>query len=235
MISLPKLDANLVFPLPEHALDDPNGLLAFGGDLSVDRLIVAYQNGIFPWFSEGEPILWWSPSPRGILRFSDYHISRSLQKFIRKSQYHVSINLAFDQVIDACASVPRGGQGTWITSGMIAAYKALHKAGKAHSVEVWDDKTLVGGLYGVAIGRVFCGESMFSYRTNASKVAFHYLVKHLQACGAEFIDCQMQNDHLKKFGCSEVSRSTFLNLLENSKDKTVQPSTWQPKLLFETT
>lgn len=231
MISLPKLDASLVFPPPAHALDDPNGLLAFGGDLSVERLINAYENGIFPWFSEGEPILWWSPSPRGILQFNNYHAPKSLLKFIRKSRYSVTINHAFNQVIDACATVPRGDQGTWITCGMISAYKALHLAGKAHSIEVWDDNNLVGGLYGVAVGRVFCGESMFSLASNASKMAFHYLVTHLQASGAEFIDCQMQNDHLKRFGCAEVSREQFLNMLENNRHKQVKSNTWQRNTL----
>lgn len=234
MISLPKLDSSLVFPPLEHALEEPNGLLAFGGDLSVERLVSAYRNGIFPWFSEGEPILWWSPSPRGILKFSEYHLSRSLAKSMRRSDLFVTLNHAFDNVIDACATIPRGDQGTWITKAMLSAYKDLHRAGYAHSVEVWQEDKLVGGLYGVSVGRVFCGESMFSKETNASKVAFHFLVTHLTESGAEFIDCQMQNDHLQRLGCTEIKRESFVEMLKNNRDKKVHLSTWDPQTLHST-
>lgn len=231
MISLPKLDDSLVFPPLDHALEEPNGLLAFGGDLSVERLVLAYRDGIFPWFSEGEPILWWSPSLRGILKFNDFHISKSLSKFIKRQNFEVTINHAFNDVIDACANIPRRGEGTWITQAMIDAYKELHRGGFAHSVEVWDGEELIGGLYGVSIGRVFCGESMFSQASNASKLAFHFLVQHLVKCGAEFIDCQMQNDHLKTLGCSEVSREQFHTMLKNNRDKQVADSTWNKQIL----
>ena len=161
-----KLSHELVFPAPQLALTDPNGLLAFGGDLSVQRLLLAYHNGIFPWFSEGEPILWWSPDPRGILELDEFLCSRSLAKLARSPRYQVSLNQAFDQVIQACATVPRGSQGTWITGRMIKAYQALHRAGHAHSVEVWEQEQLVGGLYGISVGSVFCGESMFHCQSN---------------------------------------------------------------------
>ena len=232
MISLPKLDDSLVFPPQDHALEHPNGLLAFGGDLSAERLVLAYRNGIFPWFSEGEPILWWSPSQRGILKFSDYHLSKSLAKFIRRHEFTVTLNHAFNEVLDACATIPRNGEGTWITQSMIDAYKALHLSGHAQSVEVWDKTNLIGGLYGVSVGRVFCGESMFSRSTNASKIAFHFLVQHLLESGAEFIDCQMQNNHLKTLGCSEIPREQFLTMLYNNRDKKVVDSTWQKQRLF---
>lgn len=233
MIKLHQLNNQIHFPSTHYALDEPNGLLAFGGDLSVERLKLAYQNGIFPWFSEGEPILWWSPDPRGVLLLEDYRCSKSLAKFMRKAPLTVTLNQAFDQVIETCAQIPRTDDGTWITQTMILAYKALHKDGHAHSVEVWDQNTLVGGLYGIGVGSVFCGESMFSLQPNGSKVAFHHLVEHMRTTGGRFIDCQMLTPHLQSLGCCEVPRETFLGLLNRDKTVNVPDDHWQPKTLSE--
>ncbi|MBU2877194.1 leucyl/phenylalanyl-tRNA--protein transferase [Aliiglaciecola lipolytica] len=230
MISLHKLDACVTFPSPHEALADPNGLLAFGGDLSVARLVSAYQHGIFPWFSEGEPILWWSPDPRGVVFTEKYKSSKSLLKHIRKTNPKVTVNERFNDVIDACSNAPRKDSGTWITAHMINAYKALHKAGYAHSIEVWNDKQLIGGLYGVFVNNVFCGESMFSLQTNASKVAFHYLVNLMRTNSVELIDCQMQNPHLATLGCEEIPRATFLRLLSSAAEKQTSNS-WTPRML----
>lgn len=231
MIKLHQLNQQIQFPSTHFALDEPNGLLAFGGDLSVERLLLAYQNGIFPWFSDGEPILWWSPDPRGILPLDEYHCSKSLAKYMRKAPVRVTINHCFNDVVEACANVPRRDDGTWITDTMINAYKMLHNAGHAHSFEVWDDYTLVGGLYGVAVGKVFCGESMFSLQPNASKVAFHALVDHMKKAGSRFIDCQMQTPHLKRLGCTEVPREIFLTLLEFDRDIVLPQTHWQKQTL----
>lgn len=231
MIKLHQLDNRLIFPNNSLALDDPNGLLAFGGDLSVERLKLAYYHGIFPWFSEGEPILWWSPDPRGIMPLSQFHCSRNLTKFIRNHSYRVTVNNAFAEVIEACSSIPRKDDGTWITQTMLDAYLTLHEQGYAHSIEVWDEDVIVGGLYGVAIGGVFCGESMFSFATNTSKLAFYHLVKLLKFNGAEFIDCQMQNPHLQSLGCIEVSRQTFLEKLALARDKTYPENAWVSRTL----
>ena len=233
MLKLHQLDEQLYFPAAEAALSEPNGLLAFGGDLSVERLLLAYQNGIFPWFSEGEPILWWSPDPRGVMPLDAFHCSQSLKKLIRKQRFHVSINTQFEAVIERCANIPRADNGTWITEKMIDAYKQLHRSGHAHSLEVWDGKTLVGGLYGVAVGGVFCGESMFSDVSNASKVAYWYLVDLLKKSGAQFIDCQMQNPHLESLGCVEVTRGVFTKMLKSAVKKALPPSTWTPRLLSQ--
>lgn len=231
MLTLTKLDHQLVFPDAECALDEPNGLLAFGGDLSPQRLQLAYSSGIFPWFSQDEPIMWWSPDPRGILPLENFKCSKSLKKFARRCNYRVTINCAFDPVIDACARIPRNDSGTWITDDMIKAYKGLHQLGHAHSIEVWCGDSLVGGLYGMIVGKVFCGESMFHIATNASKLAMLSLVKLLQSQGAEFIDCQMQNPHLASLGCIEVKRSEFLARLANQAQHFFDPQVWQPQLL----
>lgn len=228
---LPYLDNLDEFPSPLQALDDPNGLLAVGANLRVDTLIRAYSNGIFPWYGEDEPILWWSPDPRGVLFLDEYKPSKSLIKFARRSQYHLSKNRAFEQVIMECATVPRNESGTWINPNMVAAYIALHRAGFAHSIEVWRDNTLVGGLYGVAIGQVFCGESMFHRETNCSKLAFVALNQLLSNNGYQMIDCQMQNSHLKSMGVKEMSRIDFLSHLEIYKDKAVDTQCWQPDLI----
>ena len=231
MIKLHQLNQQIQFPSTEFALDEPNGLLAFGGDLCVQRLKLAYENGIFPWFSEGEPILWWSPDPRGILFVEDYHCSKSLTKYIRKTCPEVTLNKCFDKVIEACAHIPRRDDGTWITQEMIRAYKDLHRAGFAHSIEVWLQGVLVGGLYGVSVGNVFCGESMFSFETNGSKIAFHALVRHMQQINAAFIDCQMLTPHLQSLGCVEVSRDEFLGLLESNKSTGNLQQHWQTQRL----
>ncbi len=234
MLIVPQLDQQLIFPDPQQALSEPNGLLAFGGDLSVKRLILAYSQGIFPWFGEQEPIMWWSPNPRGVLLVDHFKPSKSLTKFSRTCRFKVTLNTAFDDVIDACANIPRNDSGTWITEQMIQAYKDLHQQGHAHSVEVWDSNILVGGLYGVAVGKVFCGESMFHQRSNASKLAFLYLVQHLKAHGAELIDCQMQNPHLKSLGCIEISRTKFLAKLTTQSSQSFAKTCWLAQTLSQT-
>ncbi|MCV2884266.1 leucyl/phenylalanyl-tRNA--protein transferase [Aestuariibacter sp. AA17] len=231
MIHLHQLDNRPIFPSPHHALEEPNGLLAYGGDLSVKRLIEAYRHGIFPWFSEGEPILWWSPNPRGVLRLTDFHASKSLKKAIRKHDYTVTINHAFLDVINQCATIARRENGTWITEEMETAYYRLHAQGIAHSIEVWREQRIVGGLYGVVTGRTFCGESMFSLESNASKVAFYYLVEHMRKHRGAFIDCQMQTPHLASLGCTEVSRATFLSMLNDSHSHSFSHDVWQPSTI----
>lgn len=231
MLTLTKLNEQLVFPPAETALVEPNGLLAFGGDLTEQRLLLAYSSGIFPWFSQGEPIMWWSPNPRGILPLDNFQASKSLKKFARNCAYQITINTAFSQVIDFCATIPRDDSGTWITNKMITAYKDLHKLGHAHSVEVWSDQTLVGGLYGVVVGKVFCGESMFHKATNASKLAMLNLVALLKGQGAEFIDCQMQNPHLASLGCIELPRAEFLTMLAKQRQESFAKWVWQPRIL----
>lgn len=233
MIHLQQLDNTLTFPDAASALDEPNGLLAFGGDLSVTRLLKAYRHGIFPWFSEGEPILWWSPDPRGVLFTDKFHCSRSLQKWIRKNPWRVTLNAAFESVIERCASIAREDNGTWITSHMQNAYSELHRHGHAHSIEVWHDEQLVGGLYGVLIGSVFCGESMFSHQSNASKVAFYHLVMHLKSQGADMIDCQMNTVHLSSMGCESVPREVFIQKLYARRDRALPTENWESKTLAE--
>ena len=199
----------LDFPAAELALADPNGLLAVGGDLSPARLERAYRLGIFPWYQEGQPLLWWSPDPRTILRPDKLHVSRSMRKFLRQTPFHVTVDQDFPAVMAACAEPRDYTDSTWITPDMQAAYCELHKRGIAHSVEVWDGQTLVGGLYGVALGKVFFGESMFSRRANASKTGFVKLVERLGVWGFEIIDCQMPTDHLFSFGAESISRREF--------------------------
>lgn len=216
MITLPFLDTDSPFPSVEHALDEPNGLLAYGADLSPGRLLTAYSQGIFPWFSEGEPLLWWSPSPRAIIPLEDFHASASLRKLMRKKTYQVTLNQDFAAVIQQCASIPRiqyGQTSTWITADMIAAYQTLHELGLAHSVEVWEGENLVGGLYGVAVGQVFCGESMFHRKANTSKLALACLVEHMKRHNGAFIDCQMPTDHLMSLGAQPIAREAFVDLL----------------------
>ena len=231
MLTLTKLDQQLIFPPVDIAHTEPNGLLAFGGDLSAQRLLLAYSSGIFPWFSQDEPIMWWSPNPRGILPLEDFKCSKSLKKFARNCDYQITINHAFDQVIDICADIPRNDSGTWITDEMINAYKNLHRLGHAHSIEVWNEDILVGGLYGIIVGKVFCGESMFHKATNASKLAMLSLVELLKSQAAQFIDCQMQNPHLASLGCIEVSRSTFLTMLAEQSQQSFDANMWRPQTL----
>jgi leucyl/phenylalanyl-tRNA--protein transferase len=202
------------FPPLEQALEHPDGLLAVGGTLSINRLICAYSQGIFPWYSDDEPILWWAPSQRLVLFPEALKISRSLAKTIRKQKFSVSLDNNFQEVIEACAA-PRDNQpGTWITADMQNAYYKLHQHRLAHSVEAWYEGRLVGGLYGVALGKVFFGESMFTRMTDASKVAFVHLVKQLQIWGYELIDCQVYTRHLESLGAVEISRTEFSNLLD---------------------
>ena len=198
------------FPDPELALDRPNGLLATGGDLAPRRLLCAYRRGIFPWFSDGQPILWWSPDPRAVLWPDTLRIGRTLRRKLRREAFRLSVDMAFDRVIRECAAPRPGQDGTWITLEMEEAYARLHRAGHAHSVECWHGTELAGGLYGVAIGRVFFGESMFSHVTDASKVA----LVHLCALGFELIDCQLPNPHLARLGAVAVGRRRFLALLD---------------------
>lgn len=214
------ISVNTPFPPLEEALSEPNGLLAAGGDLSPERLIAAYRQGIFPWFNQGEIILWWSPDPRMVLFPRELKISRSLHKTLRKNHYQIRTDSAFTQVMLACAA-PRAKQaGTWIHPEMVAAYTQLHHLGIAHSIETWVDDELVGGLYGVAIGKAFFGESMFSRVTDASKIALVYLAKQLEGWGYGLIDCQMKTTHLMSLGAREIPRSEFS---ESLSKLTIQP------------
>lgn len=218
---------NLSFPDPENALDEPDGLLAIGGDLSVARLHGAYQQAIFPWFSEGEPILWWSPKQRAVIDPLQVHISKSMAKFIRSTELTITINNAFAEVIHAC-SMPRKTQAeTWISPDIIEAYIQLHQQGKAHSVEVWLNGKLVGGLYGVNVGKIFCGESMFHQYTNASKLAFIALCKHFQTYGGKLIDCQMMTAHLASLGVQETSRNDFVKRLNQHRTESIDIKCWR--------
>ena len=206
-----RLSNDLVFPDPSLSEDD--GLLAIEGDLSPERLLLAYANGIFPWFSDEEPILWWSPDPRFIVYPKDIKISHSMKKILKKNKYRVSFDTCFRDVISNCSST-RKEEGTWITNEMIEAYCKLHELGFAHSVETWYENKLVGGLYGVSIGRCFFGESMFSTMDNASKVAFISLSKLLEEKGFSVIDCQVHTEHLESLGAVNISRESFLVLVE---------------------
>ncbi|MDX1253578.1 MAG: leucyl/phenylalanyl-tRNA--protein transferase [Gammaproteobacteria bacterium] len=220
-------DKTHAFPAVEQAFRDPNGLLAAGGDLAPARLIKAYRNGIFPWYGEGEPILWWSPDPRAVLFPQRLKISRSLHKTLRKGEFTVTMDTAFRQVMQACAT-PRGdGMGTWITQEMIEAYSRLHEMGIAHSVEAWRNGELAGGLYGVALGRMFFGESMFSRATDASKVAFAHLVRQLERWGYAAIDCQVHSAHLQTLGAEQIDRAAFISLLEQWCDQPGHPGPWR--------
>ena len=212
------LSKQLSFP-PAH-LAIKEGLLAVGGDLSPERLLLAYRNGIFPWYAEGEPILWWSPDPRLVLYPDELRISKSLCKVIKRKSFHVTFDHAFESVIHACAETKRAyGEGTWITDEMKEAYCEFHRRGYAHSVETWQDEKLVGGLYGISIGRAFFGESMFNRVSNASKVAFATLVENLKRLKFNLIDCQVKTDHLIRFGAREVPRKVFLVELEKAVDR----------------
>ena len=203
------------FPPVEEAVDE--GLLAVGGDLSIERLVLAYSSGIFPWYSEGQPILWWSPDPRFVLFPENLKVSRTMARLIKQGRFTVTFDAAFDRVIHHCRRVPRAGQdSTWIVPEMLGAYHALHEAGYAHSVEVWQDDELAGGLYGVSLGRCFFGESMFSLVSNASKVGFVTLVKRLVEEEFSLIDCQVPTDHLHSLGAEAIPRTQFMELLEKA-------------------
>ncbi len=219
------LDDSLIFPHPENA--EPNGLLAVGGDLRSERLLLAYRNGIFPWYSEGDPIMWFSPDPRLVIFLDGLYISTKLKKVIRSNTYEVRFDTQFEDVIRRCSKTYRRGQeGTWITDEMIDAYIDLHKSGYAHSVETFQDGELVGGLYGVSLGSAFFGESMFFEASNASKVALYYLVEKLKSWNFDFIDSQVPNDHMKSMGGKELTRVEFMCILENSLSKQTKLGNW---------
>ena len=212
-----------IFPSPELA--EPNGLLGIGGDLHPDRVLLALREGIFPWYSKGQPILWFSPDPRYVLKPDSMHIPKSLLKTIRKNPYEVKIDTDFVQVIEQCASVSRAGQkGTWITDEMIRAYCTLHEQGLAHSFEAWDGHRLVGGLYCVAVGGYIDGESMFALEPDASKVAFVWMVRQIQAWGYELIDCQVHTQHLERFGAEHISRQAYIQLIRRLGQEPIKPS-----------
>lgn len=222
-----RLNESPVFPPPELARED--GLLAIGGDLSPHRLIIAYQIGIFPWYSPGEPILWWAPDPRLVLFLDEFHISRRLTRALRKKPFRITMDQAFDQVIHQCAAVrSKEGKGTWIDREMSDAYLELHRLGYGHSVECWQDDHLVGGLYGISIGAAFFGESMFSIAPDSSKAALAALVEFLKKHDCAFIDCQVTTEHLKSMGAREIPARDFYRLLKNAVPKPTLKEKWQP-------
>ena len=209
----------LIFPDPNDA--DENGIVAWGGDLNPSRLLRAYQNGIFPWYGKDEAILWWSPNPRLIMELADFKTSRSLKKSVKKFKYKFDAN--FSEVIRACGAVQRNNQnGTWIQPDIIEAFEELHGMGMAHSIESYQDGVLVGGVYGLSIGKLFCGESMFAIKNDASKAAYSVLIKHLKKWGYDFIDCQVPTDHLKSLGAKEVTREYFLQRLKKVNYESVE-------------
>ena len=211
---IPWLRPDSAFPPIATALTEPNGLLAAGGDISADRLLAAYSQGIFPWYGEGQPVLWWSPDPRMVLFVDEFRLTRSLAKAIRQRRFDVRLDSAFRTVMECCSSTTRRGQtGTWITPELIDAYCALHRRGHAHSVEAWRGGTLVGGLYGVSIGRMFFGESMFTRETDASKVALAYLLAIARRAGMPMIDCQQETAHLASLGARPIARAEFARRL----------------------
>lgn len=221
-----RLGPDLVFPHPDRA--DPDGLLAIGGDLRPERLLLAYSNGIFPWYGDDLPILWHSPDPRVVLQPQRLHVSRSLRKTLRRNVYRVTVDGAFARVIDQCARVRREGErGTWITAEMRDAYVRLHELGFAHSVEAWDDGGLAGGLYGVSLGSAFFGESMFALRPDASKVAFVRLTEQLRRWEFELIDCQVHTAHLERFGARPWPRRRFLAALERCLEHPTRRGAWR--------
>jgi leucyl/phenylalanyl-tRNA---protein transferase len=214
------------FPPVDSALDDPNGLLCAGGDLSPARLLAGYRRGIFPWYAHGQPILWWSPDPRAVLAPAEFHVSRSLARAIRNRGYAVHIDTAFDDVVRGCGNRFLRPEGTWITPAMRAAYRRLHDLGYAHSVETWHESQLVGGIYGVALGRVFFGESMFSLARDASKVAMARLVEELKARRYELLDCQIPSAHLTSLGARSIPRRRFVAMLQQWVDEPPAPLDW---------
>lgn len=219
------LDEHLRFPPPQLA--SPSGLLAVGGDLSPARLLLAYRNGIFPWYDEGMPILWHCPDPRMVLKTEDVHLPKSLRKTIRREPFTLTLDTAFSEVVRGCAEASRPDQeGTWITDDMSRAYCTLHELGYAHSVEAWEGEMLVGGLYGVSLGGVYFGESMFTRAPDASKVAFAFLVEVLRSRGIHLIDCQVYTEHLARFGAKEVSRDAFLTSLNDALERPTLPGPW---------
>jgi leucyl/phenylalanyl-tRNA--protein transferase len=226
-MSIPWLGAHDPFPPVEQALIEPNGLLAAGGDLSPERLLDAYARGIFPWFNDEDPVLWWSPDPRMVLFPRELHVSRTLRRTIRSGEFAVTLDRAFDQVMEGCAAPRTNQEGTWITGEMMGAYARLADLGYAHSVEAWADGELVGGLYGVALGRVFYGESMFSRRSNASKVALAHAARQLDRWKFVVIDCQMATGHLASLGAREIARADFVRRVRTGAAQPPVPSPWR--------
>jgi leucyl/phenylalanyl-tRNA--protein transferase len=224
---IPFLDSDDPFPPAELALHTPNGLLAAGGDLSPSRLLDAYAQGIFPWFGREDPLLWWSPDPRMVLYVSELRVSRSLRRVIRSNRFHVTADTAFPDVIAGCAEPRPGQDGTWITPEMNDAYCRLFEMGYAHSIEAWVGDRLAGGLYGVSLGRMFFGESMFSRESNASKVAFVHMVAQFGTWGMPLIDCQMPTSHLASFGAREIPRTEFLELVDQLVHRPAPPTPWR--------
>jgi leucyl/phenylalanyl-tRNA--protein transferase len=224
---IPYLEADDPFPPVDLALRNPNGLLAAGADLSPARLIDAYAHGIFPWFNDDDPVLWWSPDPRMVLPVDDVRVSRSLRRTIRSTRFRVSADTAFAAVVAGCAAPRRDQNGTWITDEMAVAYGRLFDLGYAHSVETWEGDELVGGLYGVALGRMFFGESMFSRRSDASKVALVLLARQLARWDFDIIDCQMSTDHLASLGAREISRRSFLRRVRELVRQPAVRSPWR--------
>jgi len=215
----------MAFPPADHA--NPDGLLAVGGKLTEDWLLIAYQNGIFPWFSEGDPIMWWSPDPRFVLKPENIKVSKSMRPYLNSKKYTFKLDSDFEQVIEKCSIIPRQGQnGTWITNHMKDAYVALHKIGMAHSSEVWEGQEIIGGLYGVSIGRMFFGESMFSEKANASKLALIRLCRWLGHNGFGLIDCQIYSEHLERMGAEYMSRNSFVDKLEELIEKSSLRGSW---------
>ena len=224
---IPWLEPGDPFPPVEEALEDPNGLLAAGDELTTPRLLLAYEHGIFPWFGDGDPVLWWSPDPRMVLATDAMRVTRSLRKTIRSRRFRITADTAFPSVIAACAEPRPDQDGTWITRAVFDAYCALAAIGVAHSIESWEGDTLVGGVYGVALGRMFFGESMFARRSDASKVALVHLVRQLRRWSFPLIDCQMSTAHLASLGARTVSRAEFLSVVRRCIAETPVPAPWR--------
>lgn len=224
---IPWLSVDASFPPVEKALTEPNGLLAAGADLSPERILDAYRRGIFPWFNPSEPVLWWSPDPRMVLAPAELKISRSLRRHMKRGGYEIRVDTCFREVMQACAEPRQGQSGTWIGQPMLAAYSRLHEMGYAHSVETWIDGELAGGLYGLAIGRMFYGESMFTRRTDASKLALAHLCRQLEAWSFGLIDCQMETAHLASMGARPIPRKRFIQELKRLIELEPIPSPWR--------
>lgn len=220
-------EEEIAFPHPEMA--DANGILAVGGDLSPERLLTAYAWGIFPWFNEGEPIIWWSPDPRFVLFPAELKVSKSMRPYFNQQKFSVTLDTQFEAVMRGCQTSKRDGQfgGTWITEDMVAAYVRLHQLGYAHSVEVWEKENLVGGLYGISLGNVFFGESMFAKVANASKFGFITIVRKLQDQGFQLIDCQQETNHLRSLGARAIDRKDFLTILQKNQEINTRVGSWQ--------
>ncbi len=223
------LSDNLIdtFPDVELALDEPDGLLAVGGDLSPKRLLAAYQKGVFPWYSDGQPIMWWSPNPRAVVKLNNFKTSKSLRKTLNKNIFYVTLDTAFNEVIAECASTRKDGFGTWITNEMRDAYRELHQLGYAHSVECWFEQKLVGGLYGLSLGHAFFGESMFSRKTDASKVALAHLVSQLKQWQFDFIDAQVSSEHMTTLGAKDIPRRQFIAELQQTLKLSSRVGQWK--------